>query len=167
MDGSARERLALGRLSADREAISVGMDAGGTLRTLSGLRGTSDARRVRPGHPAVQSLPEKVAVLCPPGTQPFRGPFFCASSCRAVHILAACAITPTAARRSESQSVSGHQSWERRCNMRPRPFESCRCTGWYCQPNNPDSTRSSLWIPKVDPPEGLSSPDAASVIPSV
>jgi hypothetical protein len=26
----------------------------------------------------VQSLPDKVDVLCPPGTRPFRGPFFCA-----------------------------------------------------------------------------------------
>lgn len=31
---------------------------------------------MRPAEPGDQSLPEKSSVLCPPGTYPFRGPFF-------------------------------------------------------------------------------------------
>lgn len=72
--GSALEKP-LGLFCGPRSG-PVGMDAGGTLR-IQDDRGRDRLRAN--GRPSrVQSLPDKVAVLCPPGTQPFRGPFFCA-----------------------------------------------------------------------------------------
>ena len=62
--------------------------------TGSGCPGYQDtgALQVQNCKTSVQSLPEKVDVLCPPGTTPFRGLFFCAAVLRLIdaHVQFAC-----------------------------------------------------------------------------
>jgi hypothetical protein len=79
VDGSASGRCS--RPSCGPRSGPVGMEAGGTLRRQKrrpGRPGRSHhlLRRLAGLGTSVQSLPDKVAVLCPPGTRPFRGPFF-------------------------------------------------------------------------------------------
>ena len=53
----------------------VGMEADHTLRRRGSKAGGAFAGC---DVPTDQSLPEKIRVLCPPGTRGFREPFFCA-----------------------------------------------------------------------------------------
>ena len=74
--------LAKRPVSADREAFhhqhGRGWHASDTLRRPP----TRPNRPLRPN--AVQSLPEKFAVLRPPGTRTFRGPFFARGEARTI-----------------------------------------------------------------------------------
>ena len=62
---------------ADHEAATAGKDAGGRFDTLfDDLQRPTYRLRFSSGAYGVQSLPEKLGVLCPPGTRSFRGLFF-------------------------------------------------------------------------------------------
>jgi hypothetical protein len=65
--------------------LATRTEAGGTLR----IHSERQPRRVvplrrPPRSSSVQSLPEKYRVLCPPGTQPFRGLFSCTGASRRI-----------------------------------------------------------------------------------
>jgi len=85
VDGSARGR--------SRWSVSAGHEAhyrrhgcnGGTLRLQCRCRQPEEYSRPKHDRPCGdQSLPETCGVLCPPGTRPFRGPFFARTRMRSM-----------------------------------------------------------------------------------